>query len=226
MTAAFIDLSHTIEHGMVTYKGLPAPLICDHLSREASRGIYESGTEFQIGKIEMVANTGTYIDTPFHRYADGHDLTGLVLARISNVPGVVVRIAGAAGRAVGPEAFDGVQIAGRAVLVHTGWDRHWRTDQYFEDHPFLTEAAAVRLRDAGAALVGIDSYNIDDVSGGTRPVHSTLLGAEIPIVEHMTRLADLPDDGFRFTAVPPKISGLGTFPVRAHARLDPARAGG
>ena len=226
MTAAFIDLSHTIEHGMVTYKGLPAPLICDHLSREASRGIYESGTEFQIGKIEMVANTGTYIDTPFHRYADGHDLTGLVLARISNVPGVVVRIAGAAGRAVGPEAFDGVQIAGRAVLVHTGWDRHWRTDQYFEDHPFLTEAAAVRLRDAGAALVGIDSYNIDDVSGGTRPVHSTLLGAEIPIVEHMTRLGDLPDRGFRFTAVPPRIAGMGTFPVRAHARLDPARAGG
>lgn len=214
----FIDLSHTIEHGMVTYKGLPAPLICDHLSREASKGIYAPGTEFQIGKIEMVANTGTYMDTPFHRYADGHDLTGLVLARISNVEGVVVRIAGE-GRAIGPDAFDGVEIAGRAVLVHTGWDRHWRTDQYFEDHPFLTEAAAVRLRDAGAALVGIDSFNIDDVSGGTRPVHTTLLGAEIPIVEHMANLAALPDSGFRFTAVPPKIAGMGTFPVRAHARL-------
>ena len=165
MTDSFIDLSHTIEHGMVTYKGLPAPLICDHLSREASKAIYEPGTEFQIGKIEMVANTGTYMDTPFHRYADGHDLTGLVLARISNVPGVVVRIGPRADRAVGPEAFDGFEIAGRAVLVQTGWDRHWRSDQYFEDHPFLTEAAAIRLRDAGAALVGIDSYNIDDVSG-------------------------------------------------------------
>lgn len=226
MTDTFIDLSHTIEHGMVTYKGLPAPLICDHLSREASKAIYEPGTEFQIGKIEMVANTGTYMDTPFHRYADGHDLTGLVLARISNVPGVVVRVAPDAGRSIGPQAFDGVEIAGRAVLVHTGWDRHWRTDQYFEDHPFLTEAAATRLRDAGAALVGIDSYNIDDISRATRPVHSMLLGAEIPIVEHMTRLGDLPDRGFRFTAVPPRIAGMGTFPVRAHARLDPGAAGG
>lgn len=226
MTDSFVDLSHTIEHGMVTYRGLPAPLICDHLSREASKAVYEPGTEFQIGRIEMVANTGTYMDTPFHRYADGHDLTGLVLARISNVPGVVVRVGETAGRAIRPEAFDGVEIAGRAVLVHTGWDRHWRTDQYFEDHPFLTEAAAIRLRDAGAALVGIDSYNIDDVSGGTRPVHSTLLGAEIPIVEHMTNLGALPDRGFRFTAVPPRIAGMGTFPVRAHARLDPAAAGG
>ena len=226
MTESFIDLSHTIEHGMVTYKGLPAPLICDHLSREASRAIYEPGTEFQIGKIEMVANTGTYMDTPFHRYADGHDLTGLVLAQISNVPGLVVRVGPRERRAIGPEAFDGVAIAGRAVLVHTGWDRHWRTDQYFEDHPFLTEAAAIRLRDAGAALVGIDSYNIDDVSGGTRPAHSVLLSAEIPIVEHMTNLGALPDLGFRFTAVPPKIAGMGTFPVRAHARLDPAATGG
>jgi len=218
MTDRFIDLSHTIEDGIVTYKGLPAPLICDHLSREASRAIYAPGTEFQIGRIEMVSNTGTYMDTPFHRYADGHDLAGLALARISNVEGVVVRIAGE-GRAIGPEAFDGVGIAGRAVLVHTGWDRHWRTDQYFEGHPFLTEAAAVRLRDAGAALVGIDSFNIDDISGGERPVHTTLLGAEIPIVEHMTNLGALPDSGFRFTAVPPKIAGMGTFPVRAHARL-------
>jgi len=217
---AFIDLSHTIEHGMVTYKGLPAPLICDHLSREASRSIYEPGTEFQIGRIEMVANTGTYMDTPFHRYAHGHDLTGLALARISNVPGVVVRVAPDGGRRIGPEAFAGLEPRGMAVQVHTGWDRHWRTDQYFEDHPFLTEEAAILLRDGGAALVGIDSYNIDDVSGGTRPVHSTLLGAEIPIVEHMTNLAALPDRGFRFTAVPPRIAGMGTFPVRAHARLD------
>lgn len=217
---AFIDLSHVIEHGMVTYKGLPAPLICDHLSREASRALYEPGTEFQIGRIDLVANTGTYMDTPFHRYADGHDLTGLDLARISDVPGVVARVGqGGGGRAIGPEAFDGLVLEGRAVLVHTGWDRHWRTDAYFEGHPFLTEAAAARLRDGGALLVGIDSYNIDDTSGGTRPVHSLLLGAGLPIVEHMTNLAALPDEGFRFTAVPPKIAGLGTFPVRAHARV-------
>ena len=225
-TSRLIDLSHDITAGMQTYPGLPTPIIEDHLSREAALEVYGPGNTFQIGLVTMCTNTGTYLDVPFHRYADGHDLTGLVLARISNVPGVVVRVAPDAGRSIGPQAFDGVEIAGRAVLVHTGWDRHWRTDQYFEDHPFLTEAAATRLRDAGAALVGIDSYNIDDISRATRPVHSMLLGAEIPIVEHMTRLGDLPDRGFRFTAVPPRIAGMGTFPVRAHARLDPAAAGG
>lgn len=218
MADTFIDLSHTIEDGMITYRGLPAPLICDHLSREASRGIYEPGTEFQIGRIDMIANTGTYMDTPFHRFADGHDLTGLALERISNVPGVRVQVAPGP-RAIGPDAFDGLALHGRAVLVHTGWDRHWRTDAYFEGHPFLTREAAERLRDEGAALVGIDSFNIDDVSGGTRPVHTVLLGAEIPIVEHMTNLGALPPEGFRFTATPPKIAGMGTFPVRAHARF-------
>ena len=213
-----IDLSHTIEDGMVTYKGLPAPLICDHLSREASRAGYDAGTEFQIGRIEMVANTGTYIDTPYHRYADGEDLAAVGLDRVCDLPGRVVDVR-ERGRVIGPEAFEGVEVGGRAVLVLTGWDRHWRTDAYFEGHPHLTEAAACRLRDDGAALVGIDSYNIDDVSGGARPVHSVLLGAGIPIVEHMTRLADLPAEGFRFTAAPPKVRGMGSFPVRAHARL-------
>lgn len=215
-----IDLSHTIESGMITYKGLPAPLICDHLSRARSREIYAEGTEFQIGKIEMVSNTGTYIDVPFHRYEHGHDLSELALKRVSNIPAVIVRVTGAQERAIDWHHFVPVACRGHAVLVNTGWDRHWRTDQYFEGHPFLTENAALYLRDQGALLVGIDSYNIDDTSGGTRPVHTVLLAAEIPIVEHLTGLSALPAEGFRFTAVPPKVKGMGTFPVRAHARLD------
>jgi arylformamidase len=215
----FIDLSHTIESGMITYKGLPAPLICDHLSREQSRLIYAPGTEFQIGRIEMVSNTGTYLDTPFHRFADGIDLNGLALESISDVPGVVVRVASSERRAIDRAHFGAIEVRGRAVLVNTGWDTHWRTDQYFEGFPFLTEEAAIYLRDAGAILVGIDSHNIDDTSTGARPVHTTLLGAGIPIVEHMTNLGALPLSGFHFSAVPPKISGMGTFPVRAHARV-------
>ncbi|NQD37158.1 cyclase family protein [Permianibacter sp. IMCC34836] len=217
--ALFIDLSHRIEHGMITYKGLPAPLICDHLSREQSRQHYAAGTEFQIGRIDMVANTGTYLDTPYHRYADGIDLAGMPLTRIANLPGLVVRVQGSSDRAIDWPSFAASDVAGKAVLVHTGWSRHWRTDQYFEGHPFLTERAAVYLRDCGAALVGIDSLNIDDISTGQRPVHSTLLAAGIPIVEHLTGLENLPIDGFRFSAVPPKICGMGTFPVRAHAWL-------
>ena len=213
----FIDLSHTIENGMITYKGLPAPLICDHLSRLKSREIYTEGTEFQIGRIDMVANTGTYLDVPFHRYADGHDLAGLGLDRVSGVPGVVVMVVGAAERGIDWHHFVPIECRDRAVLVHTGWDRHWGQDSYFEGHPFLTEKAALYLRDQGARVVGIDSYNIDDTSGGTRPVHSVLLASGIPIVEHMTNLGALPLDGFRFHAAPPKIAGMGTFPVRAHA---------
>jgi len=217
--AQFIDLSHTIESGMITYKGLPAPLICDHLSREQSRSIYAPGTEFQIGRIEMVSNTGTYLDSPFHRFADGVDLSGLTLESVSDLPGMVVRVDASQSRAVDRAHFGALEVRGRAVLVHTGWDRHWRTDRYFEGFPFLTEQAAIYLRDAGAALVGIDSHNIDDTSTGERPVHTTLLRAGIPIVEHMTNLGALPLRGFHFTAVPPKISGMGTFPVRAHARV-------
>ena len=214
-----LDLSHTIENGMITYKGLPAPLICDHLSREQSRKLYAAGTEFHIGRIEMVANTGTYIDSPFHRYADGADLTSLELKRISDVPAVTVRVTGIESRAIEWTHFVPVDCAGKAVLVHTGWDRHWRTDRYFEGHPYLTARAAEYLRDQGALLVGIDSLNIDDTRGGTRPVYSILLREGIPIVEHLTALDALPDSGFQFSAVPPKISGMGTFPVRAHARV-------
>jgi arylformamidase len=213
----FVDLSHTIESGMITYKGLPAPLICDHLSREQSRTIYEPGTEFQIGRIDMVANTGTYLDTPYHRYADGIDLSGLPLESIADLPGVVVRDTPLEKRAIDWTSFAAVEVRGRAVLVNTGWDAHWRTDSYFEGFPFLTEAAARYLRDHGAVLVGIDSHNIDDTTRGSRPVHSTLLRAGIPIVEHLTRLDRLPVAGFRFFAVPPKITGMGTFPVRAYA---------
>ena len=214
-----IDLSHDVEHGMVTYKGLPAPIVCDFLSREDSKRIYAPGTEFHIGKIEMVANTGTYLDAPFHRYADGKDLSELPLESVAELDAVVVRAPSDAGRAIGPEAFRGRDMRGKAVLVHTGWSRHWRTERYFEGHPFLTAEAAAFLRDQGAALVGIDSLNIDDISGGERPVHSTLLRADIPIVEHMTHLDQVPEAGFRFHAVPVKVKNFGTFPVRAFALL-------
>jgi arylformamidase len=217
-----VDLSHTIEDGMITYQGLPAPIICDYLSREQSRASYAPGTEFQIGKIEMVSNTGTYLDSPFHRFADGRDLSELTLANLTDLDAVCAHLtgmAGQAGRAIGHAALAALDVRGNAVLVHTGWDAHWRTDRYFEEHPFLTEDAASWLRDAGAILVGIDSYNIDDTADGRRPAHTVLLGAGIPIVEHMTGLEQLPAEGFRFSAVPPKVKGMGTFPVRAHAIL-------
>jgi len=216
-----IDLSHTIEDGMITYKGLPAPLICDHLSREQSRQLYAAGTEFQIGKITLVANTGTYIDSPFHRYADGRDIAGLDLQSLAGLDAITVRVTGSSRSAIPREIFAAYDVAGKAVLVHTGWDAHWRTDRYFEGHPFLTVDAAEYLQRSGATLVGIDSYNIDDTGDGRRPVHTTLLGAGIPIVEHMCGLEQLPAAGFRFSAVPPKVKGMGTFPIRAYATLDP-----
>jgi kynurenine formamidase len=215
-----IDLSHMIEDGMITYKGLPAPVICDYLSREQSREHYAEGTEFHIGKIEMVANTGTYIDSPFHRFPDGKDLSELELTSIADLEGSVVRATGMTVRAIGPELFERLQIHGKAVLVQTGWDAHWRTDQYFEGHPFLTEDAASYLKQSGATLVGIDSMNIDDTADGRRPAHTILLGANIPIVEHMCNLGQLPSSGFRFSAVPAKVRGMGTFPVRAFARVN------
>ena len=214
----FVDLSHTIEAGMVTYKGLPAPVMCDYLSREASRGFYPPGTEFQIGTLEMVGNTGTYLDSPFHRYPDGDDLSRLELERLAGLPGLVVDATNR--QAVDADRFAGLDVRGRAVLVHTGWARHWRTDAYFEDHPFLTAEAADALVGGGAVLVGIDSHNIDDTRGNARPVHSRLLRAGVLIVEHLTGLEQLPADGFRFTAAPPRVKAFGTFPVRAFAELD------
>jgi arylformamidase len=190
------------------------------MSREASRAHYAPGTEFHIGKIEMVANTGTYIDAPFHRYADGKDLSQLPLPSLAALDGLVVRVDIRQGKAVSEAAFQGRDVTGRAVLVHTGWSQHWKTDQYFEDSPFLTEGAARYLRAAGAALVGIDSLNIDDITDGRRPVHTLLLGDDIPVVEHLTNLDRLPDEGFRFFAVPVKVKAFGTFPVRAFGVME------
>ncbi len=235
MMKQLIDVSHTVEDGMITYKGLPAPVICDFLSREQSRAHYAEGTEFHIGQIEMVANTGTYVDSPFHRFAPGKDLSELPLGSLANLEGVVVRAAPGP-RPITRAAFERLEVRGKAVLVHTGWDRHWRADPYFEGHPFLTADAAHYLAGAGAALVGIDSLNIDDTADGRRPVHTTLLGADIPIAEHLCGRGQLPapalplaaprqmkargpDGGFRFFAVPVKVKGLGSFPVRAFAMV-------
>jgi arylformamidase len=243
----FVDLSHAIEHGLITYKGLPAPIICDFLSREQSKQHYAEGTQFQIGKIEMVANTGTYLDSPFHRYEDGKDLSALELSSLANLDCIVVRakskeISGKGEgqrakeeieKAIDANAFEGLDVRSKAVLVHTGWSHHWRTDKYFEGtHPFLTKDAAQLLADEGATLVGIDSYNIDDTADLSRPVHSILLGKEIPIVEHMCNLQSLIDAlgdyplatasdsvPFKFFAVPVKVKGMGTFPVRAFALI-------
>jgi arylformamidase len=214
-----MDVSHTVEHGMVTYKGLPAPIICDWLSREASKARYAPGTEFQIGKIEMVANTGTYVDSPFHRYENGKDLSELPLESVADLECLVVWVAAASGPAIDEVPLTPSEVAGRAVLFDTGWDRHWRTDAYFEGHPHLTERAAEWLAKAGAAIVGIDSFNIDSVATGARPVHSVLLARDIPIVEHMRGLAAVPERGGRFSAVPVKVKGFGTFPVRAFVSI-------
>ena len=215
----FVDLSHAVHDGLVTYPGLPAPRIAEHMDRASSRAHYASGTEFSIAKIELVANTGTYLDAPFHRYADGRDLAELPLDTLAELPGIVV-LAPAGRRAIGPEAFEGRELAGRAVLVHTGWARHFATPAYASGHPFLTRAAAELLVARGAVLVGIDSLNIDDTSGGERPVHTLLLARDVRIVEHLTNLQALPETGFRFSAVPVAVRGMGSFPVRAFARLE------
>lgn len=215
-----IDLSHTIENGLITYKGLPAPIICDYLSREQSRTVYEEGTEFQIGKIEMVANTGTYIDCPFHRYEHGKDFAALPPQMFTDIEGVKISVPYQQQKAIGASYFMNLKLNNKAVLLHTGWSENWKTDTYFENHPFLTEDAAIFLKDQGVRLVGIDSHNIDDTAKKSRPVHSTLLAQEILIVEHLTNLDQLPSNGFSFTALPPKVKGMGTFPVRAIAKIN------
>lgn len=214
-----IDLSHEVEHGLVTYPGLPAPVICDYMSREASRSHYAPGCEFQIGRIDMVANTGTYVDSPFHRYEAGKCLADLPLESVAELEAVVVRPDLRGARAIDSRAFEDVECAGRAVLVETGWSRRWGTESYFSGHPFLTADAAALLRERGAALVGIDSLNIDSTDDLARPVHSTLLGADILVCEHLCGLEALPEGGFTFSAVPVKVRGFGTFPVRAYASL-------
>ncbi len=213
-----VDLSHPIEDGMITYPGLPGPVITEHLSRADSVSRYDPGTTFSIGRIDMVANTGTYLDVPFHRFEDGFDLAGLALDLVADLPGVLIEKAG-------PELvasdLDGLAVEGRAVLFSTGWDRHWRTDDYGNpDHSYVSAGLVEALVEGGAALVGIDSVNIDDTRGGARPAHTGLLEAGIPVVEHLTGLDRLAGQEFRFFAVPPKVVGFGTFPVRAFAITD------
>jgi arylformamidase len=229
-----VELSHVIGHGLITYPGLPGPEISEHLARADSREVYADGVEFSIGRITMVGNTGTYVDSPFHRYGDGTDLAGLELERLADLPAVVVRAIGGP-RGVDVPALEGLTVAGRAVLLHTGGDKHWATPSYAVDAPYLTEAGATWLAEHGAALVGIDAVNIDDVepgSAGRRPAHSILLAAGIPICEHLTGLEQLPPTGARFTAAPPRIAAFGTFPVRAFAAVpavedhDHLRSGG
>ncbi len=219
MRKKYIDLSHTIRDGELTYKGLPAPIICDYLSREESKKHYEDGTSFQIGKIEMVSNTGTYMDCPFHRYEDGKDLSQIEISQLADIEGVLINIPYNECLEIGVEYFLGRELEGKAVLIYTGWSDHWQTDQYFENHPFVTEEAAEYLKAQKVALVGIDSHNIDDTAGKTRPVHSILLKNEIVIVEHLNNLKELEGVSFYFSAIPPKIEGFGTFPVRAFATL-------
>lgn len=207
-----IPLDHEFGEGHGAYPGLPQPHVRDHLTFEQSREHYAPGTEFSIKVIEIVANTGTYLDTPAHRHRGGYDLAGLPLDRVADVPGIVVD-------AVGP-AIDVTigEVAGMAVLFRTGWSRHWGTPEYGSgDHPHLTLPMVEHLVAAGPAIVGIDSFNIDATRGGERPAHTGLLAAGIPIVEHLTGLDALPDTGFRFFAVPPRFAGVGTFPVRALA---------
>ena len=216
----WVELSHVISEGLTTLPGLPVPTFSPHLTREASRDVYAPGTEFAIDSITMVGNTGTYLDSPFHRYPDGADLAGLPLERLADLPAVVVRTAGGGVRAVGVDALADLEVAGRAVLLHTGGDRHWATPQYAVDAPYLSAAGAQWLVDHGAALVGIDAINIDEMTpAGERPAHTLLLAAGIPIVEHLTGLGDLPPTGARFTAAPPRVSAFGTFPVRAYASV-------
>jgi arylformamidase len=218
MIPQFIDLSHTIFDGLITYKGLPAPLICDFISREQSKANYDEGTTFQIGKIEMVTNTGTYIDCPFHRFEHGRDLSEVGLEQFADLEAVTINAAGVT--SVGPEFFIDKEIRNKAVLVYTDWATKWNTTGYFEGHPYLTAEAAEYLKERQVKLVGIDSHNIDDTRGRNRPVHTTLLGADILIVEHLCNLDKLPASGYHFNAVPPKFKGAGTFPVRAYARLE------
>jgi kynurenine formamidase len=214
-----LDLSHAIEDGMVTYRGIPAPVVCEYISHERSRKRYGDESEFHFGFVGMVSNTGTWVDAPFHRYRDGTDLAGLPLDRLVDLDAVTVNLDGSRKRAINRAALAPYDVRGKAVLIHTGWDRHWGSDTYFEGHPFLTSDTAHLLVEQGVALVGIDSLNVDDTDDPARPVHSALLGAGIPICEHLTNLAALPSDGYRFSAVPVKVRALGTFPVRATAVL-------
>lgn len=214
-----VELSHVIRPGMVTYPGLPGPAIDPYLTREASREHYAPGTEFAIDELTMVGNTGTYLDSPFHRFADGPDLSAIPLDRTADLPAVVIRVAGTQRRDIGVGTLAAVDVRGKAVLLHTGDDARFGTPQYAEDAHFLTRDGAAWLAEHDPSLVGIDAINIDDTADGERPAHTLLLAAGIPVVEHLTGMDQLPPAGAFFTAVPLRIQGLGTIPVRAFARL-------
>jgi kynurenine formamidase len=216
-----VELSHVVRAGMSTHPGLPGPEIADHMSRADSRARYAPGTEFQIGRITMVANTGTYLDTPFHRFADGADLSQTPLWRLVDIDGVLVDASGLGPPGIGKDVFAGLSCRGRAVLVRTDWSRHWNTSVYGSGrHPFLTADAAAWLAGENPAVVGIDSVNIDDLSDPARPAHTSLLAAGIPIIEHLRGLDQLSADRFRFHAAPVAVVGMGTFPVRAYALVE------
>lgn len=219
-----VELSHLIVAGMTTYPGIPGPELTPHQTHEQSRGRYGPGVELAMDRISMIGNTGTYLDSPYHRYADGADLAGLPLTALADLPAVVVRVIGGSARAVDVAALAAVEVGGHAVLLHTGGDRHWGTPEYARDAPYLTEAGAHWLVEHGARLVGIDSINIDDAGDGARPAHTALLAAGIPIVEHLTGLDQVPPTGARFTAAPPRIAEFGTFPVRAFASVPASSA--
>jgi kynurenine formamidase len=223
MARRIVDLSHAIVDGMTTHPGIPAPSITTFLSHAESASRYATGTTFQIGRIDLVANTGTYLDTPAHRFPGGPDLGRLALETVVDVPGVLIELDGHDGPIEAADVAIG-DVRGRAVLVRTGWDRHWGTEAYLSGNPFLTEGAASALVEAGAALVGIDALNVDSLADGRRPAHTALLGAGVALVEHLTGLDGLPRDGFRFFAAPPRIEGMATFPVRAFAIVDEGAA--
>jgi arylformamidase len=214
-----VELNHVIRAGMITYPGLPAPTITPYLTREASREHYAPGTEFTIDRLALIGNTGTYLDAPYHRYPDGTDLSAIPLARTVDLPAVVVRVTGSAQHGIDVGALAALDVRGAAVLLHTGDDARFGTPAYADEPHFLTRSGADWLADHGTALVGIDALNIDDTTDGERPAHTRLLAAGIPVIEHLTGLDQLPPTGARFTAVPLRVEGLGTIPVRAFARL-------
>jgi arylformamidase len=223
MSGHYVDLSHTIFNELETYQGLPAIHICDYWSREQSAERYIDGATFQIAKIEMVANTGTYIDFPFHRFEHGEDAADAPLGKLAEIPGIKIHVPYTQQRAITENFFKGIEVREKAVLVQTDWDAHWNTAAYHKGGPYLTEGAAHYLAEAGAVMVGIDAHNIDNTTVNARPVHTLLLSKGIYIVEHLTNLSNIPNEGFHFYAVPPKIKGVGSFPVRAMAKLTEVR---
>jgi kynurenine formamidase len=202
---------------MKTYPGLPEPRVEVFMDYEASRARYAGDTEFFIANLHLCGNTGTYVDSPLHRFRNAPDLAQLPLERLADLP--VEVIDARSDHAIGPSSLRGRALAGKAVLFHTGWSAHWRSDRYFDPNPHLTEDCCAALLGAGAVFAGIDSVNIDSMADLRRPAHTTLLRAGVPVCEHMTNLGALPVSGGRLHAVPIPWKGGATFPVRAYVIL-------